>query len=142
MTVTLNQEEQQAGFMRIDLQGWATDVGLMGQVLNPEGQDLHIIEGYLYTQTPAVAAATLNIGIAATGVDASDLANAIEMDKTAESVNRIVGTDLASEGEMATPRGVNWDEGEYLTFTTAAQISTAFRGVLLLKYLRLGDMDQ
>ena len=142
MTVTLNIEDQQAGYMRIDLQGHATAALLLGQVLNPEGQNLHIIEGYLYTQTPSVAAATMNIGIAATGVDASDLASAIEMNKTAGSVNVIVGTDIASEGAMTTPKGVNWDSGEYLTITTAAQISTAFRGVLLIKYLRLGDLAQ
>ena len=142
MTVELNQEDQQAGFMRIDLQGHATAAALLGEVLNPEGQDLHIVGGYFYTQTPAAAAATMNVGIGASESDSSDLLSAIEMDKTAESVTLIVGTDLASEGSVATPRGVNWDEGEYLTITTAAQISTAFRGVLLLKYLRLGDLDQ
>ena len=142
MTVELNVEEVQAGFLRIDIQGQVDVAALLGEVLNPEGQDLHIIEGYLYFQTPSAAAATMNIGIGASEADTSDLMSAQPMNSAAGKVFRVIGTDLASEGDMVTPQGVNWDSDEYLTITTAAQISTACRAVLLLKYLRLEDLAQ
>ena len=142
MTVELNIEEVQSGFLRIDLLGNAVAAGLVGEVLNPEGQDLHIIEGYIYFEAPSVAASTLNIGIDATGVDASDLVSALAADTAAGKVLRVIGTDLASEGDMVTPKGVNWDEDEYLTVTSAAHASTGLKAVLLLKYLRLEDLAQ
>jgi len=142
MTVAIDQEYAQAGYLKINLVGNATAAGLVGQVLNPEGQDLHIIEGYLYIETAAGLASTFNIGIAATGVDASDIASAILMNQTAGKVFRLIGTDLASEGDMTTPRGVNWDSAEYLTVTSAAQVSTSLKACILLKYLRLADLAQ
>ena len=142
MTVAIDQEYGQAGYLKINLVGNATAAGLVGQVLNPEGQDLHIIEGYLYIEVASTLASTFNIGIGATGADASDLASAILMNQTAGKVFRIIGTDLASEGDMTTPRGVNWDTAEYLTVTSAAQVSTGLKACLLLKYLRLGDLAQ
>jgi len=142
MTVAIDQEYAQAGYLKINLVGNATAAGLVGQVLNPEGQDLHIIEGYLYIETAAGLASTFNIGIAATGVDASDIASAILMNQAAGKVFRLIGTDLASEGDMTTPRGVNWDSAEYLTVTSAAQVSTSLKACILLKYLRLADLAQ
>jgi len=142
MTVALDQEYSQAGYLKINLVGNATAAGAVGEVLNPEGQDLHIIEGYLYIEVASTLASTFNIGIGATGSDSSDLASAILMNQTAGKVFRIIGTDLASEGDMTTPRGVNWDTAEYLTVTSAAQVSTGLKACLLLKYLRLGDLAQ
>lgn len=142
MTVTHDVEYAQAGFMKINLAGNATAVGAVGEVLNPEGQDLHIIEGYLYIEVASTAASTFNIGIGATGSDASDLMSAMTMDSTAGKVFRVIGTDLASEGDMTTPRGVDWGEDEYLTVTSAAAASTGLKATLLLKYLRLEDLEQ
>ena len=142
MTVTHDVEYAQAGFMKINLAGNATAVGAVGEVLNPEGQDLHIIEGYLYIEVASTAASTFNIGIGATGADASDLMSAMTMDSTAGKVFRVIGTDLASEGDMVTPQGVDWGTAEYLTVTSAAQASTGLKATLLLKYLRLTDLAQ
>ena len=142
MTVTLDQELAQSGFMKINLVGNAVAAGLVGQVLNPEGQDLHIIEGYLYIEVASTLASTFNVGIGAEDADTSDLLSAILMNQTAGKVFRVIGTDLASEGDMTTPKGVNWDSDEYLTVTSAAQVSTGLKACLLLKYLRLEDLEQ
>ena len=143
MTVTLNQEEQQAGLMRIDILGNAVAAGLVGQVLNPEGQDLHIIEGYLYIQVASTLASLFNIGIGATGVDDDDLMSVFDMNAAvAGTVWRVVGTDLASEGAMVTPKGMDWGAAEYLTITSSVAASTGLKACLLLKYLRLGDLAQ
>ena len=64
------------------------------------------------------------------------------MDSTAGKVFRVIGTDLASEGDMVTPKGVDWGAAEYLTVTGAAQVSTGLKACLLLKYLRLADLAQ
>ena len=142
MTVAIDQENAQADFLKINLVGNDTAVGAVGEVLNPEGQDLHIIEGYLYFEVASTLASTFNIGIGATGADASDLMSAMAMNKTAGTVWQVIGKDLASEGELATPRGVDWGEDEYLTVTSAAFASTGLKACLLLKYLRLGDLAQ
>ena len=142
MTVALDQEYSQAGYLKINLVGNATAAGAVGEVLNPEGQALHIIEGYLYIETAAGLASTFNMGIGATGADASDIASAILMNQAAGKVFRLIGTDLASEGDMTTPRGVDWGAAEYFTVTSAAQVSTSLKACVLLKYLRLGDLAQ
>ena len=142
MTVTLDTGDGQMGFMQINLAGNATAAGAVGEVLNPEGVDLHIIEGYLYFEVASTLASTFNIGIGATGSDSSDLMSAFLMNQTAGTVWQVIGKDLASEGAMTTPRGVNWDTAEYLTVTSAAQVSTGLKAVLLLKYLRLCDLAQ
>ena len=142
MTVALDQEYAQAGFLKINLVGNAVAAGAVGEVLNPEGQDLHIIEGYLYIEVASTLASTFNVGIGATGSDSSDLLSAILMNQTAGKVFRIIGTDLASEGDMTTPRGVDWSSDEYLTVTSAAQVSTGLKACILLKYLRLDDLAQ
>jgi len=142
MTVSHDVEYAQSGFMKINLVGNATAAGAVGEVLNPEGQDLHIIEGYLYMEVASTAASTFNIGIGASASDSSDLMSAFAMDSTAGKVFRVIGTDLASEGDMTTPKGVNWDSAEYLTVTSAAFASTGLKACLLLKYLRLEDLEQ
>lgn len=137
MTVQISTLEPQSGYLRIDIVGNATAAGLVGQVLNPEGVDLAIVEGHLWIEEGAHAASTFNIGIGATGVDASDLMSAFAMNQTDDTVWKVVGTDLASEGAEVSPKGVNWDSGEYLTITSAAQVSTGLKASLFLKYIRL-----
>lgn len=142
MTVALDQEHGQAEFLRINIVGNAVAAGQVGEVLNPEGQDLHIIEGYLYIESGSVLASTFNIGIGATGADVSDLMSAFAMNQADGTVWKVVGSDLASEGAVVTPRGVDWGSAEYLSITSAAQVSTGLLATLLLKYLRLGDLAQ
>jgi hypothetical protein len=137
MTVAISTLEQQSGYLRIDIVGNATAVGLVGQVENPEGVDLQIVEGHLWIEEGAHAANTMNFGIGAEDADASDLLSAFAMNATDDTVWKVIGTDLASEGAETTPKGVNWDAGEFLTVTSAAQVSTGLKASLFLKYIRL-----
>jgi hypothetical protein len=143
MTVAMDVEHgQQGDFLRINLAGNAVAAGQVGEVLNPFGQDVFIVEGYLYFESPSTLASTFNIGIGATGADVSDLMSAFPMNKTAGTVWQVIGKDLASEGQLATPRGVDWGSAEYLSVTSAAQVSTGLKATLLLKCLRVGDLAQ
>ena len=142
MTVAIDQEYSQAGYLKINLVGNTTAAGAVGEVANPEGQALHIIEGYLYFEVASTLASTFNIGIGATGSDSSDLMSAMAMNKTAGTVWQVVGQDLASESELATPKGLAWAADTFLTVTSAAQVSTGLKACLLIKYLRLGDLAQ
>lgn len=137
MTVKMNQEAAQSGWLALELLGNAVAAGLVGEVLNPEGADLHIVEGYLVFTAPSTLASTFNIGIGASGADASDLMSAFLMNQTAKTVWQVIGKDLASEGALTTPRGVDWGSAEYLTVTSAAQVSTGLDAHLLLRYIRL-----
>ena len=139
MTVVHDVEYTQGGLMKINLAGNDTAVGLVGEVLNPEGQNLHIIEGYLVFEVPSTLTSVFNIGIGATGVDASDLLSAFDMDQTAKTVWQVIGKNLASEGQLVTTDGLDWGEDEYLTVTSSAFASADLKACLLLKYLRLAD---
>jgi len=142
MTVALDQEYAQSDFLKINLVGNAVAAGLVGQVLNPEGQALFIIEGYLYFEVASTLTSTFNIGVGAEDADASDLMSAMAMDKTAGTVWQVVDKDTASEAQLASPGGLAWAADAYLTVTSAAQVSTGLKAVLLLKYLRLADLAQ
>jgi len=137
MTVAKTSDPQ-TGWFKLDILGNATAAGLVGQVLNPEGALLHIYDGFIYVETESTLASTFNIGIAATGVDASDLVSALDMNATSSgTVHKVVGTDLASEGAATTPKGLLWPADEYLTITSAAQVSTDLVAFLFIKYIRL-----
>ncbi len=66
--------------------------------------------------------------------------SAMPMNKTALTVWQVVDKDTASEAELVSPGGLAWPADEYLTVTSAAQVSTGLKAVLLLKYLRLADL--
>jgi len=138
MTVAISTDAAQTGWMKIHILGNATAAGLVGQVYNPEGVLLQIVRGVLYVTTASTLASTFNIGIAATGVDASDLASAVDMNATtAGTAWQIVGQDLASEGAATTPKGVLWPSTSYVTVTSAANASTGLVADLYLQYIRL-----
>lgn len=137
MTVTKTLDPG-TGWFKLDILGNATAVGLVGQELNPEGVLLHIYDAFLYVETAASAASTFNIGIAATGTDASDLVSAFDMNAPAAgTVHKVIGTDLASEGAAVSPRGLLWPADEYITITSAAAASTDLVAFLFVKYIRL-----
>ena len=137
MTVTKTLDPQ-TGWFKLDILGNATAAGLVGQVLNPEGALLHIYDAFLYVEIASLAASTFNIGIAATGVDDDDLVSALDVNATtAGTVHKVIGTDLASEVAATTPRGLLWPADEYLTITSAANVSTGLIAFLFVKYIRL-----
>lgn len=137
MTVAISEDLAQSGWLKIDIVGNATAVGLVGQVLNPEGVLLHICEGLLYIEEGAHAASTFNIGVGATGVDANTLMSAFAMNQTDGTVWKVVGSDLASESAATTPKGLLWPATEYITITSAAQASTGLLASLYIRYIRL-----
>ena len=134
MTVAVNTDVGR-GFMTIDIVGWATAAGCMGSIENPEGVPLAILRAYWYVATPAAAAATLSIGVGTLAAASSDVLSALEMNQTAGTLWNCVDLDIASKAAWTTP--ALWAADTYLNFTTAAYVSTAFRGKLLVEYVRL-----
>lgn len=137
MTAQLNSEVGRGGFMTVDLEGSAVAAECWGSIANPEAQTIMVLRAYLLVTTPAVAAATLNVGIAAAeGADANDIISAFDLSVPgANTVWNGVDLDIASEAAMTTP--ALWESSKYLTFTNAANASTGFTGKLFLEYLRL-----
>lgn len=138
MTVAISTDAEKTGWLKIDIVGNATAAGIVGSVANPEGKLLHIYDGFLYVKTGATAASTYNIGIGALAADSSDLVSALAVNATADTVWKVVGGDLASEGAATTPKGLLWSATNYLNVTSAAQASTGLTASLYLRYIRLG----
>jgi hypothetical protein len=136
MTVAISSDDAQYGWLKIDIVGNATAAGLVGQVANPEGALLHIYDGFLYIEEGAHAASTFNIGIGASGADANDLMSAFAMNQTDGTVWGVV-TKVASEAAATTPGGLLWAATNFLTITSAAQVSTGLLASLYLRYIRL-----
>ena len=135
MTVAISTDAAQTGWLKIHILGNATAAGLVGQVLNPEGVELQITDAFINLVTASTAASTYNIGVAASGVDASDLVSALAMNTT--GVFAVIGKDLASEGAATTPKGLKWAATSYITVTSAAQASTGLVADLYVRYIRL-----
>jgi hypothetical protein len=121
--------------MSIDIEGWATVAGCLGSIPNPEGVPLAIIRAYLYVATPSALGATLDIGVGVLAADSTDLISAFALNQVAGTLWNGVDLDIASEAAWTVP--AIWTAALYLNFTTAAQVSTAFRGTLFVEYLRL-----
>jgi len=134
MTVAINSEVGR-GFMVIDIEGWATAAGCLGSIANPEGVPLAILRAFLYVTTPSAAAATLSVGVTTLAAAATDVTNALALNQTAGTLWCLLAQDVAAKGAWTTP--ALWAADTYLTFTTAAYVSTAFRGKLLVEYVRL-----
>ena len=142
MTATLITDGPQSGWLKVYIAGNTTAVAnSLGSILNPEGVLLQITDGFLYTVNDADAAATLDIGIGATGADSTDLCSAYDINGAAAgAVIYIVGKDAASEAAATTPKGVDWGATEYLNFyNPEAAASSPYEGYLYLRYIRVGD---
>lgn len=138
MTVTYSHDDPQTGWLKLDILGNDTAAGLVGQVLNPEDVLLQIYDALLYVETVSTLASTFNIGVGATGEDNGDMVTAFNMlTAGAGTVHKVIGTDLASESAATTPKGLLWPATEYLTITSAAQVSTDLVAFLYVRYLRL-----
>ena len=113
----------------------------LGSIYNPEGVLMQITDAFLSTVNDADAAATLDIGIGATGADSTDMCSAYDINGAAAgAVIYIIGKDRASEAAATTPYGVDWGAAEYLNFyNPAAYSSSPYEGYLYLRYIRVGD---
>lgn len=143
MTVTLIADGPQSGWLKVHVAGNATAVAnQLGQILNPEGVELQITDGFMHVINDADSAATLDIGITATsGADASDIISAYDINAvSAGAVVALVGKDLASEGAATTPKGVKWAATSYMTFYNPAAYECAtFEAYCYFRYIRIGD---
>jgi len=143
MTAHIVSDGPQSGWLKVYVAGNTTAGGVntLGSIANPEGVLLQITDGFLYVVNDADAAATLDIGIGATGADSSDLCSAYDINGAAPgAVIYIVGKDAASEAAATTPKGLAWAATTYLNFyNPAAAVSSPFEGYLYLRYIRVGN---
>jgi hypothetical protein len=142
MTIRHIQDGPQSGWLKVYVAGNSTAApNSLGSLLNPEGVDLQITDGFLRTVVSSSGAATLDIGIGAAGADSTDMCSGYDIDAAAaEDVIYIIGKDAASEAAATTPKGIDWGADEYLNFyNPASAASTLFEGYLYLRYIRVGD---
>ncbi len=142
MTATLITDGPQSGWLKVYVAGNTTATpNSLGSIYNPEGVKLQITDGFLYTVVSSSGAATLDIGIGATGADSTDMCSAYDIDAAAAGdVIYIIGKDAASEAAATTPKGIDWGSTEYLNFyNPASAASTLYEGYLYLRYIRVGD---
>jgi hypothetical protein len=135
MGVTLNTKVGH-GMLVIDIAGSATTHDL-GNILNPEGVPLAILETVVYVETAGLATCDCHVGIgaASTGVGQADVI-IIQVDSTAGTAWN--GThSVAANTEITVP--AIWHAADYMTFYTDTAYSTGFVGKLFCRYLRLTD---
>ena len=133
MTVSINSLTGK-GALVIDYTGQAA-VGNQGNILNPEGVTLLITNTYAYCVTAATAAATLAMGVAATGVSNSDCHAALTLDAVAETA--WMGYHPAVTQDAALTAPALWTATTYLTFTTAAQSALPAVWKFYVEYIRV-----
>lgn len=137
MPVTISADAAKTGFLKVHLVGDATVAGLLGQVANPEGVLLQIVEGWIYFVTQSAAANTMNVGIAATGVDNAQLLSAFPGNSATGTCWTVVTRAAAEAAATGTQSGALWPAADFLTVTNAANASTGMVADLYLKYIRL-----
>jgi len=143
MTAEIVSDGPQSGWLRVHVEGNTIAVAnSLGSILNPEGCRLHVCDGFLHVVTDADAAATLDIGIGATGADSSDICSAYDINGAAHNdVIYLIGKDAASEAAATTPKGVDWGAAEYLNFyNPAAYSSENFEAYAYFRYIRIGEV--
>ena len=136
MTVTVNTKTGH-GMLVLDITGSATSHNL-GNILNPEGVALAILDAVIYIDTAGLSTCDMHVGIGATGtgVAQNDLYDNFPIDGTAGTAWKCVAYAVAG-GAMTTP--ALWSPTTYLTFYTDTAYSTGFVGKMFVRYLRLTD---
>jgi hypothetical protein len=135
MTAEINSKVGH-GSLVIDIAGSA-DSHNLGNILNPEGVPLMILETSLYIVTAGLATCDLHIGVgaASVGVAQNDIVDNFPVDGTA-------GTAYALNHPTAAATAVVpavWHAVDYITFFTDTAYSTGFVGKLFVRYIRLTD---
>lgn len=131
MTVAINSQTGK-GLLVFDYTGEAA-IGLQGNILNPEGCTLLIVELYLWLITPSTAAATMNVGHGATGVDNASFHGAMPL-------NGGIGTAWMGFHPAVTQDAAMLEivlAAEFFTFTTAAQSALPCVAKFYFKYVRV-----
>ncbi len=135
MSVAIDSDFQ-CGYLKVDIVGTADVAACLGSLANPEGVALQVVEGWLWIEEGAHAAATQNIGFGASGADENDLLSAFAVNQADNTMWTVVAR-AAAEAAATTQSGCFWPATEYLTVTNAAQASTGLKAHLYLKYIRL-----
>jgi len=132
MTVAIESEGR--GRLTLDLTGAvsAANAGL-GEYLNPEGVDLVITRTFMYFTTGSTGAGNLDVGIAATGVKATDILSSFDM-LEATVGGKAFNCQAVPVNE--TEEAVIWESDEYITFTGSAT-SVGLAAELFVEYIRL-----
>lgn len=136
MTATL-QETSQVGWLKYLIEGEAEAAHCIANIPNPEGALILLKEAFLYIAEGAHAASTLHLGVGATGADVHDIVDGFALNQADGTCWQVVGMDLAEEAALAEPNAAMWEATEYLTMTTAAQVSTGLKAYLFIRYVRL-----
>jgi hypothetical protein len=123
--------------MKIDIVGTADVAFNLGNIANPEGCDIFIVEGWIWLEEGAHAAATVNIGIGASGADTVQLVAAFPWNGADDTFWTVVARGASEATAEANQNGVQWPAASFLTVTNAAQASTGLIAHLYLRYIRL-----
>ena len=124
----------QTGTLMIALVEDDAAAGLVSQI-NPEGVELAITRCVLHVRTVATAAATVNVGVAATAVSADTLIDGVDV-HTAEGVfDNII--NKGSNGKEL----LSWPVGQYLTASEASGAIEGIEGELHVEYIRLEEPE-
>lgn len=118
------------GAFRADLADGDGAAGVLS-VLNPEGVDVWITRALLHVTHIATAAATIDIGVAATAISNDTIIDGLDVHSaTGVFDNQIShGTDGLA--------GVKWAADGYLTATKASGACAGLAGELILAYTLL-----
>lgn len=123
------------GSFTLDLAGQAVPSnGGLGEVANPEGQDLIITKSCLYVITPSAGAANINVGCGVAGADNSDLISALAING---AITGLAYNGLNPASEAALPI---WGAAEVLNATGSAACA-AFVGRVYVEYERTVDEE-
>src|SRR5512146_604270 len=133
MPVTIVDNGERKGFLIVHIVGDATVAGLVGEVLNPEGVDLLVTEGWAHFNAGALAAATQDWGFAATGVDSVDLVAGFPVNPAADTDWTIVARGASEAAATGAQNAARWAAAEFLNVTNAAAASTGQDCYLYLK---------
>jgi hypothetical protein len=108
--------------------------GGLGEVANPEGQDLIITSCILYVITPSAGAANINVGYGAAGADNNNELSAVAIN------GAITGTAWNGLAFAAEAQRLVWGANQVLNATGSAACA-AFRGRVYVEYQRTADEE-
>jgi len=136
MTVAINSQTGH-GMLVVDITGSGTTHDL-GNIANPEGVPLLIVEAFLHIVTAGLANSDLHVGVgtASAGVGNADLFADADVAATALTAWKGASNAVA-QGAATTP--ALWTAAKYLTFFTDTAYSTGLVAKLFVRYLRLTD---
>lgn len=122
-----------SGRLAIDITGVASVAAAgQGEILNPEGRDLHITRAHILAKTESTGASELDIGVAATGIQATDVLDGDDMNGVTEGKCIQCFAEAGAKTELVPAK---WTSTTYLTFTASATM-VGFTGTLYVEYLR------